>query len=258
MRLNYIISAKTDKGIKKSTNQDSLTVKTIRTANGRLVFALVCDGMGGLLQGEVASAAVVRAFDKWVITKLPKLCNVGIKEADIISHWTNLINEQNAKIRRYGEIEGIKLGTTITALLLTDSKYYIANIGDSRVYELTNAGMKMLTKDQTVVEREVEYGNITREEAKTDARRSVLLQCCGVLEKISPDIKSGNTKKDAVYMICSDGFRHEISDTEIYEQLNPKKLLNQETMETNMTYLIELNKQREERDNISVITIRTF
>jgi len=258
MSLNYIISAKTDKGIKKSANQDSLTVKTIKTTNGRLVFALICDGMGGLSQGEVASATVVRAFEQWVMTELPKLCNLGIKESDIVSHWTKLINEQNGKIRKYGEIERIKLGTTITALLLTDAKYYIANIGDSRVYELTNTGINTLTKDQTVVEREVECGNITREEAKTDARRSVLLQCCGVLEKIYPDIKSGKTKKDAVYMICSDGFRHEISDVEIYEQLNPKKLLNQEIMETNMTYLIELNKQREEQDNISVITIRTF
>ena len=59
-------------------------------------------------------------------------------------------------------------------------------------------------------------------------------------------------------MLCSDGFRHEITPQEIQQYLNPNQMLNEEGMKSNMKALVELNKQREERDNITVISIRTF
>ena len=63
--MNFIISATTDIGTTKKTNQDSLSMKVIRTPAGRMVFAVLCDGMGGLSSGEVASATVVKAFHEW-------------------------------------------------------------------------------------------------------------------------------------------------------------------------------------------------
>ena len=68
----------------------------------------------------------------------------------------------------------------------------------------------------------------------------------------------GETKLNATYMLCSDGFRHEISEEEIFEYLNPSMMMDADGMKRNMNALIELNKQRQERDNISVITVRTF
>ena len=65
--MNYIISACTDVGIKKDTNQDSLSDKTIKTSRGKIVMAVLCDGLGGLQKGVVASAAVINAFDKWTM-----------------------------------------------------------------------------------------------------------------------------------------------------------------------------------------------
>lgn len=79
------------------------------------------------------------------------------------------------------------VGTTVTALLLTESRYYIINVGDTRAYEITDR-VKLLTKDQTVVEREVDLGNITPEEAEFDSRRSVLLQCVGASDDVYPDM----------------------------------------------------------------------
>ena len=71
--MNFIISAATDVGTVKATNQDSLTVKTLRTCQGRMVLAVLCDGMGGLQKGEVASASLVRAFEQWMSEQLPQL-----------------------------------------------------------------------------------------------------------------------------------------------------------------------------------------
>lgn len=255
--MNFIISANTDVGLSKDTNQDSLSVKVINTSQGRMAFAILCDGMGGLSKGEVASASVIRAFDKWVQGELPKLCQAPIEDSIIKQQWEKTVLEQNEIIKAYGAKQGVKLGTTVVALLLTQNKYYVINVGDSRAYELTSE-IKQITQDQTFVAREVSLGNMTEEEAMQDSRRSVLLQCVGASDAVYPDFLSGDIQENAVYMLCSDGFRHEIMPEEIYEKLQPDVLLDDYQMGQNSTYLIELNKQRKERDNISVALIRTF
>lgn len=255
--MDYIAAASTDIGISKSTNQDSFGVKVLDTEIGRVVLAVLCDGMGGLSKGEVASATVVDAFNKWALGRLPVLCASGLSDNSVSMEWNNIIVECNEKIKLYGKRCGVSLGTTVTVLLLTPTRYFIANVGDTRAYEIYSS-VSTLTNDQTVVAREVSLGNITEEQAKTDPRRSVLLQCVGASDSVYPDFFFGDIKTNAVYMLCSDGFRHEISEQEIYSFLNPNVMCEREQMTQNMNSLIEMNKQRQERDNITVVTIRTF
>ena len=255
--MNFIISANTDIGISKSTNQDSLSVKVINTNQGRMTFAILCDGMGGLEKGEVASASVIHAFDNWVKTELPQLCNAPLEDHVIRSQWEKIITEQNETIKRYGARQGVKLGTTAVVMLLTQNRYYILNVGDSRAYELTTE-IRQITADQTFVAREVALGNMTEEQAAVDERRSVLLQCVGASDSVYPDMFFGDAKNNAIYMLCCDGFRHEISPEEIFEKLQPAVLFDENMMNQNARYLIEVNKQRNERDNISVVLVRTF
>ncbi len=255
--MNYIVQGCTDIGNVKSTNQDSFMLRVFSTDIGKVAFGILCDGMGGLAKGEVASASLVTAFKKWTEEKLPVLCKNGINDADIYNDWCAIATEFNEKIKSYGKSSGVSMGTTLTAILLTDSRYYIVNVGDTRAYELYD-GISVLTKDHSVVAREVEMGLLTEEQAENDPRRSVLLQCIGASDVVYPDIFYGETKKDAVYMLCSDGFRHVITSDEIYANLNPSVMLNEDMMRNNMLGLIELDKQRQERDNITVLAIRTF
>lgn len=255
--MNFIVSATTDIGLTKSTNQDSYNVRVFNTNHGKIVLAVLCDGMGGLSKGEVASASLVNAFCKWADTKLPVLCKNGIADSDIRADWDSIARDYNEKIKSYAASCGTNMGTTLTAILLTQGRYYIVNVGDTRVYEITNT-VSQLTKDQTVVAREVEQGILTPEEAEKDLRRSVLLQCVGASDEVYPDFFFGKTEVDAVYMLCSDGFRHEITEDEIYQYLNPNVMVDADGMKQKMDALIELNKQRQERDNISVVSIRTF
>jgi len=255
--MNFIVSARTDIGLTKNTNQDSLSMRVVNTPQGRMVFAVLCDGMGGLDKGEVASAAVIRAFDNWLLNELPLLCNAPIEDSVIRTQWNAIVAEQNSKIKMYGGSQGVRLGTTLVAMLLTQTRYYILNVGDSRAYEISDS-VKQITKDQTFVAREVELGNMTAEQAEIDDRRNVLLQCVGASEEVYPDMFFGETHGNAVYMLCSDGFRHEISANEIFDKFNPGVLLDENIMNKNAEYLIELNKLRQERDNISVALIRTF
>lgn len=255
--MNFIVSATTDIGLTKSTNQDSYNVRVFNTKQGKMVLAVLCDGMGGLSRGEVASASLVNAFCKWADKKLPVLCENGITDSEIRADWTDIATDYNKKIKSYAASCGTNMGTTLTAILLTEKRYYIINVGDTRAYEITNT-VSQLTKDQTVVAREIEEGILKPEEAETDPRRSVLLQCVGASDEVYPDFFFGATELNAVYMLCSDGFRHEITGDEIYQYLNPNVMVDADGMKNNMDALIELNKQRQERDNISVVSIRTF
>lgn len=122
--MNYIVSANTDIGIVKNTNQDSLSVKVINTSIGRMSFAILCDGMGGLSKGEVASASVIKAFDEWVKNSLPLLCNAPLDQEVIKAQWERILLDQNSIIKTYGARQGVKLGTTAVVMLLTDNQYF--------------------------------------------------------------------------------------------------------------------------------------
>lgn len=255
--MNFIISANTDVGIAKTTNQDSLSVMVLNTPQGKMAFGILCDGMGGLEMGEVASAAVINAFRRWAYEELPKLCGAPLEDVTVRSQWEKIIQEQNVLIKNFGARQGVRLGTTVVAILLTQNRYYVLNVGDSRAYEI-GTSLRQITSDQTFVAREIALGHMTPEEAAVDPRRNVLLQCVGASENVYPDMFFGDVNTNAVYMLCSDGFRHEITPEEIYAKLQPGILFDDAAMQRNSSDLIELNKQRQERDNISVVLIRTF
>lgn len=255
--MEYIIAASTDIGLVKETNQDSLLIKKARTPIGNIVFAALCDGMGGLAKGEVASASLVTALSDWFQEQFPYLVKRQPEDYQIRSQWETIIREQNEKIRNYGRKNYAEMGTTAVILLLTPSRYYIMNIGDSRVYEI-NSQVWQLTEDQSVVARKVREGIITPEQAYHDPERSVLLQCVGINDHVYPEMFFGETKENAVYMLCSDGFIHEISNGEIYQYLQPEVLSSKEEIKGRIDLLIDINKQRGEKDNITAAVIRTY
>lgn len=251
--MRFTPTADTDIGISKDTNQDSILVKHGNTEEGEILMAIVCDGMGGLSKGELASATVIQAFSKWFDEELPfELLNVDMQV--IGGKWAMLLKDLNARILEYGRRTGGSLGTTFSGILFVKDEYLIVHVGDSRVYQ-AKAAMKQLTTDQTFVAREISRGNMTPEQAKTDKRRNLLLQCVGASRTVDPEIIYGKTER-GVYMLCSDGFRHEITEKEMYESLNPINFMNKQAMHSNAKYLIEQVKARRERDNISVILVK--
>lgn len=253
--MEVLTATYTDIGIKKATNQDSLCLKVADTSVGKIVLAIICDGMGGLKKGEVASASVVNAFEDWFEKELPiQLANNDFD--DIRYRWERIIKEQNHRIAEYGRSIRIQLGTTFTALLLIDTKFMlIGHVGDSSVYRI-NSKLEVMTEDQTVVGREIRRGNLTPEQAKLDPRRNVLLQCIGASKLVEPQFVFGTPMPGEVFMLCSDGFRHMITEEEIYQAFSPQGLFDEDIMKNKAVELVELNKQRQELDNISVMLVK--
>lgn len=254
--MNFNVSANTDVGLIRRNNQDGLLVKVVKTRQGRMAFAVLCDGMGGLAKGELASATVIRAFDDWFMTEFPASCEQPLVDDEIYSQWKSIVAKQNEVIKQYGGRLGVRLGTTAVIMLLTQEKYYVLNVGDSRAYELHDE-IRQITEDHSYVAREVARGNITWEEAKTHKKRNVLLQCIGAGRTVCPDIFIGEIKPKSVFMLCSDGFWHMISSEEMYNKFNWEEVPNEKIMKCILSDLTDLCKQRGEKDNISIVLIKT-
>lgn len=265
MELHYTVAAQTDAGISKSINQDSLMVKVLSIHGIEAAFAVICDGMGGLEQGEIASAVVVRCFEQWYLKSFPTFLETAESLAELEQVWKELIDDCNMRIIDYGNKSKAPMGTTLTLLLLFNGLYFISHVGDCRVYRLSE-DITQLTKDQTYVAREVELGHMTPEQAENDSRRNVLLQCIGTGKYIEPEFQYGEVKANESFLICSDGFRHRLTQKELYMNCHKellgldwcveKRYENTDKVNKQLRELIELNKKRMETDNISVILMK--
>lgn len=102
--MEYIATYHTDVGTRKETNQDSLAIKVVNTKEGNVAFAIVCDGMGGLAKGEVASKEVIEAFCTWFDdTLVDEIQNGTFTEQNLVSQWDDIIQIQNRRLGAYGE-----------------------------------------------------------------------------------------------------------------------------------------------------------
>ncbi len=257
--MNYLVSYNTDVGLRKHTNQDSIAMKILDTPKGRAVFAIVCDGMGGLSSGELASKEVISAYCNWFDTEFVFMAENNTYDVNaVIAQWRQLAISENEKLAAFGVKKGVSLGTTLSAILFYQNQYLIVHVGDSRIYEMKEHSVRQLTEDQSVVAREIALGNLTPEQALRDPRRSILLQCIGASPMVEPAFFQGSVPPDTSYLICSDGFCHEISLEEMAARLGPQACTNPSVMKQNCMYLTELVKQRKEQDNISMILIKAF
>lgn len=258
----YLLDSCSDVGISRKINQDACCVRIMKTPLHTIVLALVCDGVGGMEEGEYASKSTVQAFNNWFDYRLGALVLEKEEEQTelmpLLSEEINrLIDEQHQAVLAYSRKKGIQTGTTLTAMLFTDSKYLIAQIGDSRAYCVKD-GLFQLTEDQSLVAREVREGRLTEEEARFDKRRNIILQCLGATDKLVPVYQNGTIQKDASYFLCSDGFVHKFSKEELEIIMNPSGINDRDKMHRRLLENIEILKERGEKDNITVVWIRTM
>jgi len=243
----------TDVGIKKKTNQDSLLIKVIEKGTEEILLAVIGDGMGGMEKGELASATVIHAFSEWFEDIYTQKGSDWSYE-EIKSQWQTLLEQVNELLLSHGQDMDIQLGTTVTAMLLaSNGEYCIGHVGDTRIYQM-NERLTQLTEDHTFIAREIRRGNMTPEQAASDSRRNVLLQCIGVNKFFEPQYLNGTIEKESGVLLCSDGFRHVVTEEEIFEKLHNTK--NEQEMKKELVHLVELNKQRLETDNITALLIK--
>ncbi len=258
--IHYFVDCCTDVGISRQINQDAGCARIFKTPLHTVVLAAVCDGAGGMEEGEYASKSTIQAFNNWFDYQLNKL--VFEKRPNelflaVCEEIKLLIHKQNYDVFGYGRKKNIRIGTTLTAMIFVDEDYFIAQIGDSRAY-LVSKEIVQLTEDQSLVAREVREGRLTEEEARFDRRRNIILQCLGAAKDLTPVYQSGKVEKGASYFLCSDGFVHQLAKGEMEAFMNPACMETINQMHYRLLQSIETVKARGEKDNITVAAVRTW
>ncbi len=202
MALYFDFAAHSDVGCVRRKNDDSGYA-------GRH-FAVVADGMGGHVGGDVASASTVLDLvhlDRPDIEEPNTILADEIQSANII---LNELVEQNPKLSG--------MGTTVSAILLDGSKLHLAHIGDSRAYRLRDGEWEQITKDHTFVEKLLAEGRITEDEAKIHPHRNVIMRVLGDSDA-SPELDMSVIPATAGerWMLCSDGVNAVVSEEETEE-----------------------------------------
>ncbi len=256
---SYLLECQTDVGTKRISNQDACCARMVCWEKQTIVMAIVCDGVGGMSDGEYASRSTVQFFnnwfDYWLVDRLKE--QSGDTLIDLVTQELDkAIHEQNYILYEYGRNNGIKLGTTLTLMLFMGQQYLIAQVGDSRAYCVKHK-LVQLTDDQSLVEREVREGKLSPKQAVEDPRRNIILQCVGGQESILPVYRRGEIENMTIYFLCSDGFIHKLKEKELEEIMSPRTLSDRNAIRKAMLDGIERVKQRGEKDNITVVVVRT-
>lgn len=246
--MRYSAGAYTDIGSTRKNNQDSFCVLRGRgSAQGNVLMAVVCDGMGGLYKGEVASGTVVTAFSDWFTNDLPlRIRECSMRQmADI---WMEMLYGLNERLRDYGRMRDIQVGTTFSGLFLMGTQYLWVHVGDSRIYLLREGDMRQLTTDHTVANRDRGTGMV---KAGTE---NMLTQCIGVSMALKPDWGMGEMCGRDRFLLCSDGFYHRIRPSDLTGRMS-EEIESGKQMANLSRELSRLMMERGEKDNVTAVLI---
>lgn len=233
-----------DIGLRRKQNQDSYG---IITNDKKEYLAVVCDGIGGGLAGDVASKIAVDHLRERFLKK-PELQNdqdvkYWLKQS--IQEANDLIFMQSANV-----VSQKGMGTTCVGVLVSNTGTYIFNVGDSRIYGLYDESFIALTEDHSFVQDLIRAGEISEEEAKTHPNRNMLTNALGIWDTVKVDINK--IKPDyQMLLICSDGLHGYVEEHEILTMLKSGKKL-----PLIVEDLINASKQAGGYDNVSVILMQ--
>ena len=246
-KYKIVTRAISDVGVIKKVNEDSIIMKLAIGPKGHHGIFAIFDGLGGLEKGDQASGRCKETLEEWWNKKMKLL--PSFTDEEIISSINEILYNCNNKISIYGEENNINLGSTASILIIVKGKYYIAHVGDSRIYKF-DSKLKQLTEDHSLVAFKVKNGEMTLEESKVSKEKNILLQCIGIREEIEIYNRMGTIKHGDKFLLCSDGFSNRLEDDEICSLFNGKYI------EESLKETINLVKSRGERDNISAIVLK--
>lgn len=257
-----IYFGKSDTGLKRMVNQDSFFAGEI----SRGVFlGLVCDGMGGVNGGNVASAIATDVFVSFVTEKIKKLfsekpINPARYDYEVPQIIVSAVNFANKSVFDLGASDPklYGMGTTLVAALIINDVAYICNIGDSRLYRIGEKSITQITRDHSFVRYLIDSGRMTEEEAASSNSKNIITRAIGTDESVDTDIfkiiLAGDGKEHL--LLCSDGLTNFISDNDILEIVLGTDSQSEQDIKQKVELMIDKANENGGGDNITVILVK--
>ncbi|MBO4591758.1 MAG: Stp1/IreP family PP2C-type Ser/Thr phosphatase [Eubacterium sp.] len=236
-----ISTGKTDKGRKRSNNQDSIFLS--ETPIGPLPnLFLVADGMGGHAAGDFASRyaiSVITDFIRKSTIKSP----VSLLKRALVYASNELFKEAEKDRDKMG------MGTTMVAAVFQEKTLYVANIGDSRLY-IINDDIRQITMDHSLVEELIRNGQLERNKGRNHPEKNIITRAMGSRDEAMPDFFELQLNEGDKVLLCSDGLSNMVEDDEIRDIV-----VDSPDLEDAVSSLISRANYYGGNDNISVIII---
>lgn len=231
---------KTDIGLVRASNEDKAL--SLIDSEGNILLA-VCDGMGGYMKGDFASKI---ASD--IISNAFKNKGRWFFGFQVTSWMSKIIKSINSSVYNESAFnESFKgMGTTLVMAIFFKNRIFIANIGDSRCYQLEKDEIRQITRDQTYVEYLVSHKEITSEQKLTSKDRHALMNFIGQHKTVDYELKI-KINEGKTILLCSDGLYNNASNKQIFSALSNKDRLDQK-----ISTLIGIAKANGGTDNIAV------
>lgn len=253
-RISLEVGFATDVGRQRQRNEDSYAIYVPypgeANPSGINGLLLVADGMGGERAGDRASQLASQRLRDWIASgayrSWPEFAAEQPFEAVLrratreISNEIYLLGEEDPSIRG--------LGSTLVAGVFRDDAVTIGHVGDSRCYRIRGGGIELLTTDHSWVERQVEAGVLTPEQARNHPQRNVLTRSLGDTSTPDPDLRSEPLQAGDLFILCSDGLTGKVTDAEILQQakVHPSPQMLAEA-------LVMLANDKDGSDNITAV-----
>ena len=233
---------KTDIGLVRETNQDAFSFGSFDDGN---CWAVVCDGMGGVSGGQVASEICVEKVSEAIKRSYRK----GITLSSAKNLLTTAINAANSAVFKEAQenIELKGMGTTVVAVLVLGSIAVVAHVGDSRAY-LINDEINQITKDHSFVQLLIDTGKITEEEAKVHPDRNVITRAVGIEHVVDVEIDIVDINDNDKLLICTDGLNGYVPDADILKIIK-------EYGDSSTEKLVKTANDAGGRDNVTVVML---
>lgn len=251
---NYYSGRRTDVGITRTLNEDSLftveTSRVIKSISSPLGIYIVADGMGGHAAGEVASSTIVNSFAE---LSFRDLLQTSLKSDEPVnySNWLKeAVQTANKNVLDIRKSTGSDLGSTFVGALIENNNAYIAHVGDSRAYLITSNNIQQITTDHSLVERLVATGQITAEEARYHPQRNVIYRTIGDKANIEVDMNTLTLKEGDILILCSDGLSGMVTDEDMLRLIK-----NAPSPQAACDRLIDAANAAGGEDNITVVIV---
>lgn len=250
--LSFASGAITDKGDVRAENQDSILSLKGKRGDQTAALYVVADGIGGLAFGAQVSLYITEQFKRWWHEDFPQLIHEGMDcEADIRELLEQEIWDINQAVFSFKEKMQCRSGSTLSLLLLYKKRYYIENIGDSRIYLFRDRQLCQLTSDQSLAAQMVQDHRLMEDKTQSSKVKNMLTMCIGMFPVPQSRYLSGKLYPGDSFLLCSDGLYNLLSAKQIEEVLGKTEL----DVEKKPEWLRQLVGRGNAKDNVSAIVV---
>lgn len=238
------IFSRSDVGLVRKDNQDSCSFSVISSS---CVWAVVCDGMGGVHGGKIASSTAVNYITEFIAKNYYEDMDNEQLSAMLIDAVDGANMAVYNKSSDYLELTG--MGTTCDLAFVRNSTIHVVHVGDSRTYSIRGGKILQLTEDHSVVQEMVKRGELTQEQAQNHPNKNFITRALGINPTIRIDYIEAEFVYGDVLLLCSDGLSNCVSNADIVKTVHENRgILLIDT-------LIELAKIGGGTDNITATVI---